>query len=90
MEELLVVTACLYQKGCPDTASYYYNQRPQLQKFVNRTETEVKQIAGPVVVDYLTPVAMFAAGASGTLYVYRNVTLKYNRESLALVFKKEF
>lgn len=90
MEEILVITACLYQKGCPETASHLYNQRPQLQEFVMKTEARAKEVAGPLVTSYVAPVFVFAAGGTGTLNLYRNVSLKYNRSTFEMIFKKEF
>jgi hypothetical protein len=90
MEEILVLTACLYQKGCPETASHLYNQRPHLQEFVSKTETKIKTLAGPFIVDYLTPTILFASGATGSVHLYRNLSMKYNRTTLTVVFKKEF
>lgn len=90
MEELLVITACLYQRGCSETATTWYQQRPQLQIFVEKTEANVKQVAGPIATNYLAPMALFAAGATGTLRLSGSVGLKYNKENMELIFKKEF
>lgn len=90
MEEILVITACLYQNGCTETASHYYNQRPHFQEFVTKTEERAKDAAGPLMVNYVTPIAAFVAGATGSMYLHRNLIMKYNRTTVAVVFKKEF
>ena len=90
MEELLVITACLYQKGCHETATRLYNERPALQEFAMRAEREVREAAGPVVTEYVVPTLVFAAGGTGVVRVIRNVDLKYNRTGIELIFKNEF
>lgn len=90
MEELLVVTACLYQKGCSETASTFYNARPDFKEFVMRTEVQVKETAGPIATEYLAPMVIFASGASGVVRISENVGVRGRRDFMELFFKKEF
>ncbi len=90
MEEILVLTACLYQKGCSDTASVYYEKRPALQEFVQINERAVKRTVPPILLDYLGPILLVSSGASATTQISKTIALKYNRETTLIVFSRGF
>jgi hypothetical protein len=90
MEETLVVVACLYQKGCSESASVYYKSRPALQEFVLKVENRAKATVGPTLLNYGAPILVFAAGGQGSLQVSKNVSIKVSKEFTDLTFKKDF
>lgn len=90
MTELLVLTACLYQKGCTDTASVYYASKPELQQMVFKVENRAKAMAGPLLFNYVAPVILMVAGANGAIKISSHVNLEFSRQSTALIFKKDF
>lgn len=90
MEELLVLTACLYQKGCSESASTLYSQRPAFREFVYKTERRVKEAAGPIATNYVAPMVIFASGATGVMRVSESVGIKGRKDYIELFFKKEF
>ena len=90
MTEILVLTACLYSKGCSEAANVYYDSKPEIREAVFKVENQIKATAGPFFVSYVAPVLVFGAGGTGSIKVSKLVTLKLERQSGTLIFKKDF
>lgn len=90
MPEILVALACLTSKGCNETATHYYNSRPDIREIVLTVEHRAKAMVGPLVSDYAIPVAVFASGRPANFKLYKNLSAEISLQAQALIFKKEF
>jgi hypothetical protein len=90
LTELLVVTACLYGKGCNETYSQYYQTKPSLQHFVMKTEREIQNLVGRHFITYVVPPLAFMTGSAGTTKLTSNLNIQYSRTFAELIFKKDF
>lgn len=85
MPEFLVIVACLYQRGCTEASSTYYDSRPELQAYVHRMETQIRTKAGPIY-DYGAPLFVFGFGGAGIIKLTAQWSIKASRSEASLNF----
>jgi hypothetical protein len=90
MSELIVMIACLYNKGCQQAGSAYYNSNPSLQELISSSETKAKQLAGPYVVEYAAPMTFMLLGQDAFVKIDRNYSVKLYDNNVTLKYIKEW
>lgn len=87
---MIVMLACLYNKGCAEAGATYYSKTPSLREFIVNTETTAKKLAGPYVVEYAGPIAFMSAGQDAYIKLNRQYSLKYYNDNITLKYVKEW
>lgn len=88
--EFLVLLACGTGKGCSETANQYYVSNPAVAMQLQNIESNVKQKAGPLVVNVVGPVVGYASGNSGVFKVDKFLSLQVSRSIIGLKFERSF
>lgn len=90
MEEFLVVVACSMGRGCTETASAYYESRPELKVVAAKIERKAVQVVGPTVITFVAPILVYGFQKTATLSLSPNVTVQIQNQLMSLNFKKDF
>ena len=90
MQEFLVVISCLNAKGCNETSNAYYESHPQLKEMIQTNEKKVREFVGPVIVETAGPVFFVIAGGSGNIKLYKDLSLKFDKNSQGLLYSVGF
>lgn len=90
MQEVIVLLACLYSKGCLEAREAYYNNKPEVAEELQIKENIVRNAVGPFVVNIVAPVTKAAIDKEIYFKVNKNVNIKLNEQAISLQFVEEW
>lgn len=90
MEELLVIAACLSNKGCNETSKAYYNVNPTVREYIENVETNSKKLINPFVLEYAGPLVLMSTGTDISVKLNRTFSIKKDKETISLIYKEDF
>lgn len=89
IQEVLVLLACISNKGCTPTVSLYYDSNPKIEQTVKTNERIVlKQLAPEVIT--VAPYALFFATGRGSFRLVKNTVLTVGRNNVLITIYKTF
>ena len=90
MQEVIVLLACLYSKGCTEAREAYFSNKPEVAEELQIKENIVRNAVGPFVVNIAGPVTKLAVDREVYFKVNKNVNVKLNEQAISLQFVEEF
>ncbi len=90
MQEIVVLLACLYSKGCFEAREAYFKNKPEVANELQLKENIVRNALSPVFVSLASPVLATAVDRQIYFKVSRNVSVKLNEQAMSLQFVEEF
>lgn len=86
--EMMVIGLCTGNFRCDKASEAYYVQSASLQKLVKESEIKAKDVAGPVMVNYIMPViapiVFIGTGHDASVRLNKNWALEVSEHSSKL------
>ena len=90
MLEVYVLTACLYQIGCSEMSSAYYEQSAILQQSAKNVETRIRRATGERIYSIASAVILSSVHKKIQVQLSRNYNLTLSDNLITLNFVKGF
>lgn len=90
MEELIVIMACLANRGCSEASKTYYFKHPSVKEYIDKNEQNAKKLVSPFILEYAGPLVLMSTGSDISVKLNREFSVKTNKDTFAIIYKKEF
>lgn len=86
----MVALICINGKGCDESYNTYAYYKPSITEMIKANETKARKIIPAFVFEYVAPIVATAAGVDISVKINRNLSIKSNRTTTQLTFKRDF
>jgi hypothetical protein len=90
MQELLLIFACISDKGCPETASTYAHYNKYSIEQLEITAKAVEQRINGAYTPYLVAVYTVYTGKAVILTVNQHTNMEFNHENVRINYNIEY
>lgn len=89
IQEVLVLLACISNKGCTNATQLYYDSNPKIEQIIKKNERIMLRQLAPEVIAVAPYILVWGTGR-GNFRINRNFLISVNRETTVLVYYKTF
>lgn len=90
MQEIIVIIACFYSKGCVESSTHYYQTHSELQEIAKNGKHKAQQLVGPFTVRYVLPTVAAAYGNDVYISITKNYGIKLEQDKISAQYTEEF